>query len=64
MDANEKLEKKIKDLRNSAKGCLEQRASLGRGYRGLTDDLLQRANNLESQANDLQKILNELKEEA
>ncbi len=42
--AKEKLEQKIKDLRSSSKICLEQRASLGRGYKGMTDDLLQKAN--------------------
>ena len=36
-----KIKKKIKELRESAKGCLEQRACLGRGYRGYTDELLQ-----------------------
>jgi len=63
MDAKEKLEKKIESLRSSAKSCLEQRVSLGRGYKGMTDQLLQDANNYESQANDLQKILDELDEE-
>ena len=47
MDAKEKLEKKIESLRSSAKSCLEQRVSLGRGYKGMTDQLLQDANNYE-----------------
>jgi len=62
--AEEKLEKKIKDLYASAKSCLEMRASLGRGYRGMTDELLQKANNYEAQARELKNVLNELKEEA
>jgi len=62
--AEEKLEKKIKKLRESAKSCLEMRASLGRGYRGMTDQLLQDANNYEAQARELQNVLDELKEEA
>ena len=54
-----KIKKKIKELRESAKGCLEQRACLGRGYRGYTDELLQKANSFEAQANSLQQILEE-----
>lgn len=58
--AIEKLEKRIKKLRESAKNCLEMRVSLGRGYRGMTDKLLQDANNYEAQAKELQNILDEL----
>jgi uncharacterized protein Yka (UPF0111/DUF47 family) len=63
MDAKEKIQKKIESLRSNAKSCLDQRVSLGRGYKGMTDQLLQDANNYESQADDLQKILNELDED-
>ena len=60
-EVEEKLEKKIEKLRSSARSCLEMRASLGRGYRGMTDKLLQDAKNFEAQARELQNVLNELK---
>ena len=62
--AEEKLEKKIKGLWAARKDCLEARVSYGRGYKGITDQLLQDADNYESQARDLQRILDELREEA
>ena len=55
----EKIKKEIARLRTRAKGCLEERVSVGRGFRPYTDELLRDAENYESQAKVLQKILDE-----
>lgn len=55
--SKESIEKEIHELREKAKGKLEYRAFVGRGYSGLTDELLQEANALELQADSLERIL-------
>jgi len=62
-EVEEKLEKRIAGLRSTAKSCLEQRVSLGRGYKGMTDQLLDNSNNYNAQADELQITLNELRSE-
>jgi len=52
-----KIKKKIKSLREQADMCLQSRAQHGRGYRGITDDLLQRANKYNAEADALQAVL-------
>ncbi len=59
--ANE-LEKQAKVLRRQAKSLLEARASLGRGFRGLTDDYLAEANAKEHLADDLEAKARRLRE--
>jgi len=57
MKSKKEIKKEIKSLRETAKSCYEQRASLGRGYKGMTDELLDRGEQYEREANKLQEIL-------
>jgi len=52
-----KIKKKIAALREQADMCLQSRAQHGRGYRGVTDDLLRRANKYNAEADALQCVL-------
>lgn len=57
MKSEEAIKKEIKKLREAAKDCYEGRAALGRGYKGITDDLLRKGKRLEAEADKLQEIL-------
>lgn len=59
-EEREKIQGKIDSLKRSAKSCLEQRVSLGRGYKGATDQLLESARSYEFQAREFEILLEEL----